>query len=341
MKRFMNLALTLGIIMMFASPIEAQGQHRRGSSSSTQSAQQSSARQQASSSRQQPSTKQSTSSASDSKSSKATRTSRPSVQTTRRDAGATSTRVNGPNTRVNPQPKDPQHKADQPRPQVREPKRQPKPQPRIGNRPPKHGPGWDRPYLEPRHRPAPAYRLGSHHFGYRIKVLPRGYVERWHNGRRYYYYDGIYYRRYILGGYIVCRPPRGLVIANDMLNVALTVATINAYRDAAQKVREAEELAGYYAAMNADYKARESGVYVTNVADQVNQDYYYDDGVFYIIKNGKYEVIDAPIGALVEQLPEDYEEIELGGETLYQVEDVLYRITIIDGQPMFEVVCNL
>ena len=52
-------------------------------------------------------------------------------------------------------------------------------------------------------------------------------------------------------------------------------------------------------------------------------------------------MIEAPIGALVDEIPEDYDEIVLGGQTYYQVEDTLYKPTIIDGKLHFEVVCNL
>ena len=39
-----------------------------------------------------------------------------------------------------------------------------------------------------------------------------------------------------------------------------------------------------------------------------NQPYYYQDGVFYIVNsNGQYEVIVPPAGALVEDLPDDYD----------------------------------
>ena len=61
----------------------------------------------------------------------------------------------------------------------------------------------------------------------------------------------------------------------------------------------------------------------------------------YILKNGQYYVIEPPIGALVTEIPSDYDEIELDGRTYYQVEDTIYKVTIIDGALYFEVVCNL
>ena len=211
------------------------------------------------------------------------------------------------------------------------------------NAPPKHrGPEYTRPYLEPRHVPAPSYRYGDHYFGHRIHALPRGYVTMRVGGIDYYYYDGIYYRPYLLGGYYVCRPPRGTTIASTLLNVALTAVAINTIRDEIARARRAATLSSVYGAANSGYVVRTSDDYYnTNLANQGNQEYYYQDGVFYILRNGQYYVIDAPIGALVTEIPADYDEIELDGRTYYQVENTLYKATVIDGALYFEVVCNL
>ena len=49
-----------------------------------------------------------------------------------------------------------------------------------------------------------------------------------------------------------------------------------------------------------------------------------------------------PAGALVESLPEDYELIELGGNTYYKVDDTVFRSTIsADGKACFEVLGQL
>lgn len=207
---------------------------------------------------------------------------------------------------------------------------------------PHRGPDYVRPYLEPRYKPMPSYRYGTHYFGHRITVLPRGYVTMRVGGINYYYYDGIYYRPYLLGGYYVCRPPRGTAIAQTMLNVALTAIAINTIRDEIQRAQRAAALSTVYANNNTGYVVRtRDDYYNTNLVNQAGQDYYYQDGVFYILKNGQYYVIEAPIGALVTEIPSDYDEIELDGRTYYQVEDTLYKATVIDGALYFEVVCNL
>ncbi len=209
-------------------------------------------------------------------------------------------------------------------------------------RPAKRGPEYTRPYLENRHKPMPSHRYGDHYFGYRLRTLPRGYVTMRIGGLDYYYYDGIYYRPYLLGGYYVCRPPRGTSIASTLFNVALTAVAINTIRDEIQRARRAAALSTVYGNANTGYVIRTSDDYYnTNLLNQANQEYYYQDGVFYILQNGQYYVIEAPIGALVTEIPADYEEIELDGRTYYQVEDTIYKTTVIDGALYFEVVCNL
>ena len=210
------------------------------------------------------------------------------------------------------------------------------------NLPPKRGPEYVRPYLEPKHRPMPSYRYGDHYFGHRITILPRGYVVMRVGGLDYYYYNGVYYRPYLLGGYYVCRPPRGTTIASTMLNVALTAIAINTIRDEIARAQRAAAISNRYSTVHTNYVVRTSDDYYnTNLITQNGQDYYYQDGVFYILHNGQYYVIEPPIGALVTEIPADYEEIELEGRTYYQVEDTLYKATVIDGALYFEVVCNL
>ena len=208
--------------------------------------------------------------------------------------------------------------------------------------PAKRAPNYSRPYLEPRHTPMPSYRYGDHYFGHRIHSLPRGYRTMHIGGLDYYYYDGIYYRPYRLGGYYICRPPRGTSIASTLFNVALTAVAINTIRNEVERAQRAAALARVYSTANTDYVLRNTDdYYVTNVANQVNQEYYYQDGVFYILRDGQYYVIDAPIGALVTQIPADYDEVEIDGKTYYVVEDTVYKTTVIDGALYFEVVTNL
>ena len=52
---------------------------------------------------------------------------------------------------------------------------------------------------------------------------------------------------------------------------------------------------------------------------------------------GEYQVIVPPAGALVETLPEDYDMVTLNGDEYYKVDDTVYKVTITDGKPYFEV----
>ncbi len=204
------------------------------------------------------------------------------------------------------------------------------------------GPSFSRPYLEPRYRPYPSYHYGRHYFGHRIHTLPIGYSLVRVGYRDYYFYDGIYYRPYLGGGYYICRPPLGTLIASTLFDVAMTTIAINTIRSEIERAQYAAELSSIYAARNADYALRtRDDYYNTNLVKQAGQDYYYQDGVFYTLSNGQYRVIEPPIGALVEEIPEDYDEIELGGKTYYQVEETLYKPTILNGKLLFEVACSL
>ena len=48
-----------------------------------------------------------------------------------------------------------------------------------------------------------------------------------------------------------------------------------------------------------------------------------------------------PAGALVKELPDDYDVITLGDEEYYKVDDTVYKLSIIDGTPYFEVLGQL
>ncbi len=48
-------------------------------------------------------------------------------------------------------------------------------------------------------------------------------------------------------------------------------------------------------------------------------------------------MIVPPAGALVGELPDDYETITLGGQEFYKVDDTVYRLTLVNGVPQLEV----
>ncbi len=75
---------------------------------------------------------------------------------------------------------------------------------------------------------------------------------------------------------------------------------------------------GYFAA------ALATDAFLISVA---NQQYYYDDGVFYQPYSGGYSVVAAPIGALVASLPPGYETTMVGNDTYFYYGGVFYIYT--------------
>lgn len=161
-----------------------------------------------------------------------------------------------------------------------------------------------------------------------------------YNNVNYYCNDGIYYRPYYGGGYVVCRPPCGTRFISTLFNTALTVALISELHDAVRRCENAARISAQYAYINSSYVPRTYQEISIHMPKK-NTSYYYQDGVFYVLENNHYVVIEPPIGALITELPEDYEELIIDGTTYYRVEDTLYKVTVIDGALYFEVMCNL
>ena len=154
------------------------------------------------------------------------------------------------------------------------------------------------------YHPKPNYHHADHYFGHFINTLPRGYHSRRYNKIRYYYYDGIYYRR-VNGYYCICRPPFGVKIAMNLFGII------------------------------------PAPVWFSPNARYIYNDCYCWDGVFYRLRGRYYHVIEPPIGALIPQIPADYEIVMMNGSTCYRVEDTLYQMVVLDGRIWFEVIANL
>lgn len=203
----------------------------------------------------------------------------------------------------------------------------------------------------------------NHCFGHRVRVLPR-YVHRhvyW--GVTYYCYNDIWYRPY--GSYyVVCRPPFGVSLAAELIADMTWVAVNMAYYNTvAQTYDQINENNQYIAEQNVQIAQNNAVIAAQNETIAKNQqlaqttsslanqlgliqsyaaastDYFYQDGVFYVKeKNGEYKVILPPAGALVENLPEDYVMVTLNdGKEYYKVDDTIYKVSLIDGKPYFEV----
>ena len=53
--------------------------------------------------------------------------------------------------------------------------------------------------------------------------------------------------------------------------------------------------------------------------------YHYADGVFYQQFKEEYEVATPPVGAILKELPEDAEEIDFNGVSMYELNQAVYK----------------
>lgn len=205
---------------------------------------------------------------------------------------------------------------------------------------------------------------GPHYYGYHVHALPPHCVHHHYWGHDYWFHDGIYYR-YLNGYYYVSRPPYGYWFersAYELSLVACRIAYYNTidrlydtiddnYRTIGEQNRIIAQNNAVIAAQNSaiaagrqiadgSYElARRLGL-VQSFAD-ASLEYYYDDGIFFILKNGKYLTIVPPAGAIVEKLPDDYDVVVLQGQEYYKVDDTVFRVVINEGKAMFEVLGQL
>lgn len=214
------------------------------------------------------------------------------------------------------------------------------------------------------HYDRPGHFYDHHHphcFGFRVEVLPPRYEVVRYFGIDYYIYNDVYYRPY-RGHYIVCRPPFGVTIARSVVDISF--ATVNfAYYSNVYRTFGAIDANNRYidqqnriiAQNNATIMAQNRAIAMNpnsalssyEIANRLglvqsyayaDRNYFYQDGVFYIVNaGGQYQVIVPPAGALVQNLPEDYDIITLGGVQYYRVDDTVYRLTLVSGSPYLEV----
>ena len=214
------------------------------------------------------------------------------------------------------------------------------------------------------HYDRPGHFYDHHHphcFGFRVEVLPPRYKVVRYFGIDYYIYNDVYYRPY-RDHYIVCRPPFGVTIARSVVDISF--ATVNfAYYSNVYRTFGAIDANNRYidqqnriiAQNNATIMAQNRAIAMNpnsalssyEIANRLglvqsyayaDRNYFYQDGVFYIVNaGGQYQVIVPPAGALVQNLPEDYDIIILGGVQYYRVDDTVYRLTLVSGSPYLEV----
>ena len=205
------------------------------------------------------------------------------------------------------------------------------------------------------------YEDDLHMYGYRIHTLPPSHKRYTYWGVDYYLYKNVYYRRYG-NSYVVCRPPVGIVIDLGPHDIHFSRVHFAYYfdvyrpfdvvdrnyriileqnreiaRNNAVLARQNQALALNTSRALSSYDIARALGLIQSFAG-IDKDYFYQDGVFYTVKrNGRFEVIVPPAGALVDELPDDYDIIVLNGVEYYKVDDTVYRLVLIDGIPCLEV----
>ena len=213
-------------------------------------------------------------------------------------------------------------------------------------------------------RPSYWWSHDNHYYGYRVRVLPTHVHRHVYRGITYYCYNDIWYRPYN-GYYVVCRPPYGLSLAANIISdIAWTAVRLSYYNTVANTYSQINENNAYIAEQNAIIAQNNAIIASQNATIAQNQqlaqtsyalanelgliqsyaaadsEYFYQDGVFYAKDaRGEYNVIVPPAGALVETLPEDFDMVILAdGNEYYKVDDTIYKVTVVEGKPYFEVV---
>lgn len=214
------------------------------------------------------------------------------------------------------------------------------------------------------HYDRPGHFYDHHHphcFGFRVEVLPPRYKVVRYFGIDYYIYNDVYYRPY-RGHYIVCRPPFGVTIARSVVDISFASVNFAYYSNVYRTFGAIDANNRYIDQQNRIIAQNNATIMAQNRAIAMNpnsalssyeianrlglvqsyayadRNYFYQDGVFYIVNaGGQYQVIVPPAGALVQKLPEDYDIITLGGVQYYRVDDTVYRLTLVSGSPYLEV----
>lgn len=222
-------------------------------------------------------------------------------------------------------------------------------------------PPCDRDFM---HYDRPSHFYDHHHphcFGFRVEVLPPRYKVVRYFGIDYYIYNDVYYRPY-RGHYIVCRPPFGVTIARSVVDISFATVSFAYYSNVYRTFGAIDANNRYIDQQNRIIAQNNATIMAQNRAIAMNpnsalssyeianrlglvqsyayadRNYFYQDGVFYIVNaGGQYQVIVPPAGALVQNLPEDYDIITLGGVQYYRVDDTVYRLTLVSGSPYLEV----
>lgn len=158
---------------------------------------------------------------------------------------------------------------------------------------------YDRRYRTQPVRRNPQYRYPKYHRV--IRTLPINHVRIVFRGIPYFYYSGIYYATYG-EEYIVVLPPRGFRVSVLPVGYVRIVIGPSVYF--------------YY-----------SGVYYIESSSDSEE------------VEGKYKVVNPPVGTVVSEIHEDSKEVEIDGKIYYEYNEILYKKNIDSNENItYEVV---
>ena len=69
-----------------------------------------------------------------------------------------------------------------------------------------------------------------------------------------------------------------------------------------------------------------------------NRNYFWFNGTFYNTVDVGCEVVEPEIGTIIYELSDEYERVEVDGNTYYEFDNVLYEKIQIDGARAYEVI---
>ncbi len=128
----------------------------------------------------------------------------------------------------------------------------------------------------------------------------------------------------------VVAPPRGNARPGNVRENVTVHENVNVYHGGARGGRQYDYHPHPYHPYYWGPRWHPVGFFLSSLAADAyffslaNQQYYYDDGVYYSPYNGGYSVVPAPVGAVVSSLPPGYETVMVGNDYYYYYGGAFY-----------------
>ena len=169
-------------------------------------------------------------------------------------------------------------------------------------------------------------------FGFRINILPFGYSPFYIGNDPFYYYQGIYYRPYINGGYEVTAPPLGAVIKHLPTGFKVTILNGQKYFELGGTFYEEEisaknklqyRVVGINGVINTEDQAVERNLDTSDGKANVND--------YTPSANATTDVQINQDGKKIDQLPANSKVVIINKQKLYLTPNGVYYQEIIDA----------